>query len=232
MYKRINDKIEFLVRMKIQSIKYTESRVKSDKLRLPTNNPKTQSFEGRLPASKSPFIDSILGSKLAQKTFKLASLNPHTFNLTIMAAMGIFIRPVSIMLVPGAKKEDKQYAAGKSVVSSTITTVTHMALCIPLAKSIEKLAIKAEKHPNMIKFPTINSPKFEAFNYLVNNGFAVILTLASSALMAEAVTKIMHKLVPEEDESPQHEGIHSMQTRLPLPDSFKAFAKQSEGLRK
>lgn len=159
------------------------------------NHKESINFKGANQGS-TKFIDGILKNKLAKKLFNLASLNPHAFNLTAMAIMGIFLRPATILVFPGAKKEDKQYAAGKSVISSTITTVTQIALCIPLGKSIEKLAKAAEKQVGKTDFPKFKTKKFEAYNYLINNGFAVILSVVSSMIMAEAVTRIMNKILP------------------------------------
>lgn len=197
--------------MKILGIRYQEPKLKALSSQKEHDNKEKQvSFKSAVPNTKTTFIDWVLKNKLAKKMLDLASSNPHTFNLTIMAIIGITIRPATILVCPGAKKEDKQYAAGKSVISSAITTITQVALCIPLAKSIEKLAKAAEKHPEKIAVPKFKSPKFEAYNYLVNNGFAVILTVISSMIMAKAVTKIMNKLLPN-DKKPQSKPIEPKQ---------------------
>lgn len=112
-------------------------------------------FNGKALTNDTIFIDKILKNKYSQKLFNLASMNPHTFNLTVMALMGITLRPATIMVIPGAEKEDKQYAAGKSIISAIITTTTQAALCIPLAKTIEKYAIEAHKNPAISNFPRV-----------------------------------------------------------------------------
>lgn len=155
------------------------------------------SFAANLPKANMPFTDKLLKSKFVQKLLNLASLNPHAFHLVIMAFMAILLRPATILIVPGAKKEDKQYAAGKSIVSSVISTTSQLALCIPLAKLIEKLAREAEIKPHLSNFPKINTKRFEAFSYLINNGFAVGLTLVSALVMSKAVAKIMNKILPD-----------------------------------
>lgn len=172
----------------------------------------TLSFAANLPVKKTPFTDKLLKNKFVQKIFNLASLNPHAFNLTIMAVTAILLRPATILIVPGAKKEDKQYAAGKSIISSTLTITTQLALCIPLAKSIEKLAKEAEIKPHLSKFPKINTPRFEAFNYLVNNGFAVVLTVASAMVMSKAVAKIMNKILPDKNRKPKQQDSQHLKT--------------------
>lgn len=200
--------------MKIKTIKYNHYKSCQANLNKGSNpNQSAPSFAANLPVKKTPFTDKLLKNKLVQKLFNLASLNPHAFNLTIMAVMAILLRPATILIVPGAKKEDKQYAAGKSVVSSVISTMTQLALCIPLAKSIEKLAKEAESKPHLSNFPKIKTPKFDAFNYLVNNGFAIILTVVSSIVMAKAVAKIMNKILPKKENNTKLENTTPVPTQ-------------------
>lgn len=194
--------------MKIQTIKYNHYKsCQANLSKCGTQNQSAPAFAANLPAkttfSKTLFTDKLLKNKFVQKLLNLASLNPHAFNLTIMAVMAILLRPATILIVPGAKKEDKQYAAGKSVVSSVISTTAQLALCIPLAKSIEKLAREAESKPHFSNFPKVKTPRFEAFNYLINNGFAVLLTVASAMVMSKAVAKVMNKILPDKNKEPK-----------------------------
>lgn len=200
--------------MKTQIIKYTSyKKGPVDSFKNIKMDLQPPSFAANLPVKKTPFTDKLLKNKFMQKLFNLASLNPHAFNLTIMAVMAIMLRPATILIVPGAKKEDKQYAAGKSVVSSVISTTAQLALCIPLAKTIEKLAREAEVKPHLSNFPKIKTPRFEAFNYLVNNGFAIILTVASSMVMAKAVAKIMNKILPTKETNTKLENTTPVPTQ-------------------
>lgn len=213
--------------MKAQIVNCNRYRTNTDNLYKSKQQPSSINFEGGLPASKTPVIDWILTNKTAQKLFNLASMNPHTFNLTVMALMGIAIRPATILVFPGAKKEDKQYAAGKSVISSIITTISQAALCIPLAKTIEKFAKEAEKSPKIVHIPKISSKEFAPFNYLINNGFAVILTVVSSMIMAEAVTKIMNKILPNKKNSPTKFDFSLAKINDSTPKAFKDFMQKS-----
>lgn len=187
--------------MKIQTVKQLEYINHSGDSCKNKINPSSVSFAADLPAEKTPFIDKILKNKFSQKLFNLASKNPHAFNLTAIGLMGILLRPVGILVIPGAKKEDKQYAAAKSSIGTVITVCAQLAFCIPLALLIEKLAKEALKNPSASNFPQIKTPKFEAFNYFVNNGFSMILAVFISMLVAKTLTVVMKKFAPEKDEN-------------------------------
>lgn len=164
-------------------------------------NPSSVSFAADLPSEKTPIIDRILKNKLSQKLFNLASKNPHAFNLAAIGLMGIILRPVGILVIPGAKKEDKEYAAAKSGIGTVIMIAAQLAFCIPLAMAIEKLAKEALKNPNISNFPKIKTPKFEAFNYFVNNGFSMILAIFISMIVAKTLTIVMKKVTSKQDDN-------------------------------
>jgi len=142
-------------------------------------------------------IDSFLMSKGGQKILKFASLNPTFFSLALMTALATTLRPATIMVVPGAKKEDKKYAAMKSIISASITLVTQGLIFYPLGKAMEKAGEKAKNAPNSTKFPhPIKTPKFQAFNYFTNNGVAFFTMIAASLVMVKVVAKVMNKIMP------------------------------------
>jgi hypothetical protein len=145
-------------------------------------------FGSKIPNSN---IDKILNNKFAQKVFKFASLNPFGFNIVALTVSCMFLRPATLMVTPGTSKKEREYAAGKSIISSGIANGSRILLCLPLAKAIEKLGDKALHNPNSAKFPAKGTPKFEVVNYAINNGFAVLLSLATSGLMVSMVAKIM-----------------------------------------
>jgi hypothetical protein len=173
--------------MKIPAIKYSEYPSQPQ-----TTKPK--GFAGNFAVSKTPFTDKILKKPFAQKLFSLASENPHVFNLINIGILGTLIRPATLIIIPGAEKEDKQYVAAKSVIGTVLLVASELAICIPLAKCIDKLGEAAKKNPAS-KFPKIGTPKFKAYGYLVNNVVGLALTLASSAFITvKLTTKIMNKL--------------------------------------
>lgn len=213
--------------MKIQTKNYTESGITLKNSYGSKKNPQKISFGGNLPAKNSRMIDSILKSESAQWIFKLADKNPHNFNIVVMALIGVLLRPATILITPGAKKEDKQYAAGKSIIGSIIGPAIHVGPFIILANAINKLGKEAEKNPK-IKFPKINTKEFEAFNYIVNNGTAFILSLLLALSVAKATAKIMNIVFPEKKEKNPGENIYNMKMSNSAERTFKDFLHKKE----
>lgn len=185
--------------MHIQSVKNFEYSVGSVNSFENKMKKEPVNFNGNFPDKNSRFIDAVLKNKFAQKyIFNFAGMNPHVFNLCALAFTNILLRPVSILAVPGAKDEDKKYAAAKSIIGSTLLTVGELVVCIPIAKNIKKLAIEAKEKPNISKFPKIDTPRFKAYNYLVNNAVGLILTtIFMSFLTVKLTAKIMNKLLAD-----------------------------------
>lgn len=179
--------------MKLKAIKYPEYPINS--LKMPIKNAQGIGFAGNSAVSESPRVDKILKKPFVQKLFKIAQQNPHAFNLINLAVLGIVLRPTTVMAIPGAEKEDKQYVAAKSVIGTVLIVASQLLISIPLGKGIEKLGKAAEKNPK-IPFFKFGSKKFDAYNFLISNAVGLIVTLASSSfLTVKLTTKIMNKLI-------------------------------------
>lgn len=182
--------------MKIRA-KYPEYSINS--LKTPAKSGQNINFEGNPAVSETPRIDNFLKKGYAQKLFKLAQGNPHVFNLINLAIFGIVLRPTTILAIPGAEKEDKQYVAAKSLIGTALIVASELLVCIPLGKGIEKLGKAAKKNPKNL-FPEFNTPRYDAYNFLISHAVGLVLTLAlSSFLTVRLTTKIMNKLFPQKD---------------------------------
>lgn len=182
--------------MKIRA-KYPEYKIIPSKI--PMRNLQSIGFEGNLPVKKSSSLDKIINNSFAQELFKLAQKNPHVFNLINLSIFGMALRPATVLAVPGAEKEDKQYVAAKSLIGTALIVVSELIVCIPLGKSIEKLGKAAETNPKIL-FPKINSPKYDAYNFFISHAVGLVLTLAlSSFLTVRLTTKIMNKLFQQKN---------------------------------
>lgn len=182
--------------MKIRA-KYPEYQINS--LNNSKRNPPAINFEGNSAVSEMPKIDKILKKPFVQKLFKIAQQNPHAFNLINLAVLGIVLRPATVMAVPGAEKEDKQYVAAKSVIGTVLVVASQLLISIPLGKGIEKLGKVAANNPKN-PFFKFGSKQFDAYNFLISNAVGLIVTLASSSFLTVKLTaKIMNKFLPQKD---------------------------------
>jgi hypothetical protein len=181
--------------MKIRA-KYPEYSMNNPKI--PSKNASRIGFEGSF-AAKPDTVDKVLKSNFAQKLFEIADNNSHVFNLINLAIYGMALRPATLLTVPGAEKEDKQYVAAKSLIGTTLIVASELLICIPLGAGINKLGKMAKQNPE-IKFPVKGSKQFKAYSFLINNVVGLVLTLAlSSFLTVRLTTKIMNKLFPPKD---------------------------------
>lgn len=179
--------------MKVINIQNTQITQKNTVVARCSSTCNAPSFGAKTP---SKIIDGILKNKVAQKVFQFASDSAFGFDILTLATTCILMRPVTILLLPGSDKDDKKYLAAKSVISSVIANAGRLAFCLPLKNSLEHLGEKSEKNPGIMEFPAKSSKEFKSFNYVVNKGFAALLAIATSALMAMAVAKIMAKILP------------------------------------
>ena len=121
------------------------------------------------------------------------------------AALGVTctIRPISIMALPGAKTEDKQYAAVKSIASG----IVGYALSLVLYKPIGDIMMKLGKggYDNLLKKPfpfKTGSPQFDTFSFIVNYGSKFALALPTAVATFKAIPWMMDKVFPNRKKKP------------------------------
>lgn len=154
------------------------------------------SFNAALPKSSS-ITEKILKNKLVKGLFGLADKNPFAFNIVALAVSCMAFRPATIMIVPGSNDKDKKYAAGKSIIASSVATVSRLLFILPLGIAIKKLGENAKKDPK-INFPHGGTAKFNTFNFAVNNATGALIAIPTAALVVYLVAKIMDKIVPKD----------------------------------
>lgn len=149
--------------------------------------PDNVSFTGLLSGSKE------LLKKGFFESLKLADKNAALFKAVAGAIIAVFLRPIGIFAVPGAKKEDKQYAAVKSGVSAIIGTTLFATIFYPLGKKIENLA----KNHEIAKFPfKFGSKSYDIFNYLATMGTHFLIVPFSAFIVVKAVQEVVDFLFP------------------------------------
>lgn len=151
-------------------------------------------------APESKVINQILGKKSAQWVLKFASNNPFGFNVLALAIASMIFRPITVLALPGQKKDDKQYLAVKSVVASVVANAGRLLFILPLGLLIKHAGNKAKKNPQP-RFPIIDTKEFNAFNFAINNGFAFFLAIGTAAVMTKAIPRVMAKILPPPEQN-------------------------------
>lgn len=178
------------------------------------HNEKINSDKVRFTGLSKKFINNekFLNLLISEKTNKIinyAEKNPSMFNFITGAILATTFRPVAILIVPGAKKEDKQYAAAKSAISALVSIIMQGIIYIPLANSIEKLGKTVKDRPE-VNFPKINTPEFKAFNFLFNIGISALLTPITMGITFKALGAFMNKFFPAIQNSKNTKNLNSI----------------------
>ncbi|MDD3593147.1 MAG: hypothetical protein PHX18_00795 [Candidatus Gastranaerophilales bacterium] len=115
------------VRLNLNSLCLTSRLGKhagADEVKYSANN--QVSFNGRIvdvigkfsdKLVEKQFVHNALKNKTINNFLKSASNNPGIYEALIALGITCSIRPLTILTIPGAKKEDKQYAAAQSISS-------------------------------------------------------------------------------------------------------------------
>lgn len=178
--------------MKVRAIQYPEYQIKTSNM--PTKNTSNIGFEGLSTAKKNGMVDWVLKNKYAQKLFGIADKNPHVLNVICIGVLGTTLRPATLLAVPGAEKEDKQYVAAKSIIGTILFVASQLLISLPLGKGLKELGKTAVKNPQS-KFYKYSPKKMEAYSFLISNAVGLVLSLFSSSfLTVKLTTKIMNKL--------------------------------------
>ncbi|MEW5822186.1 MAG: hypothetical protein AB1782_18470 [Cyanobacteriota bacterium] len=122
-----------------------------------------------------------------------------------LTALGVTstIRPATILIVPGAKKEDKQYAAVKSIASGVIGYVISYIAFKPLGDVIEKLGKGAYDHLLKKPFPfKAGTPQFATFSFIVNYGTKFLIAIPYAMATFQMIPWLMNKLFPNRKKKP------------------------------
>ena len=155
-------------------------------------------------APKKPMglIEKIMRSKKTHEIFRLAEENAILFRMAYGCILATTLRPLVIMGVPGAKKDDKKYAAVKSIASGLVSLAMAAVLFIPLEHSIRNLGkLALEKGAKTSGFPyKYLSKEYDSFQYIMNMGAGFLAAPLDSYLVFKLVPPVIKKLFPKKEE--------------------------------
>jgi len=115
------------------------------------------SFSGLSSANKTPFYMK----DWFTRGLESANGNPVLFSAGIGLALTCVLRPLSIVISPGSKKnnDDKKYAAAHSMASGIIGFVLAFIVSAPISAAVKKLKANPEDYikKNTDLFPSANA---------------------------------------------------------------------------
>lgn len=142
-------------------------------------------------------------SKFLDYIARMAKDYPGLFEALTALGVTCTIRPITIMAMPGAKQEDKQYAAVKSVASGIVGYGLSLLAFKPLGDIVKKLGEGGYdhilKHPFPYKYGT---PQFNTFSFITNYGAKFLLALPMAIATFKLIPVMMDKLFPNRNKKP------------------------------
>ncbi|MEW5822482.1 MAG: hypothetical protein AB1782_19970 [Cyanobacteriota bacterium] len=164
---------------------------------------KLKTFErwGLKLADKIP--QSFYQGKLLNYIATQAKNYPGLFEALTALGVTCSIRPVTIMVVPGAKVEDRQYAAVKSIASGLVGYAMSYVAFKPLGDIISKLGNGA--YDNILKKPfpfKAGTAQFNTFSFIINYGSKFLLAIPMAMATFKMIPWLMNKVFPDRKKKP------------------------------
>lgn len=155
-------------------------------------------------------IKKFIRSKKFDSILKKANDLALTESL-IMFGIAVTIKPLTIMLVPGAKEEDKRYAATKALLGGSVDFAIATIFITPVTKVLEKFNELAEKNPKLItdKVSYLKDPKnLKNFKKITEYGPKFLLVPVRSLLTIALIPPTLKYLFPDEAKKLKPKATH------------------------
>lgn len=161
-------------------------------------------------------VQSIYNNKLLKRGLEFAADNGSLFVATTSLTLSTIARPIAIMSTPKADKENKKYAAAKSIASSAVGYLLMLTASLPLAKSMKKI----DKNPTKyLKTETINtlksgekilakSKRYKFATQLFKLGLGFIIAVPKSIITCNLIPPVM-KNIFKNDKSDNKNNVPS-----------------------
>lgn len=165
---------------------------------------KNANFSGASEAA----ISTSLVTKSGFHKFIQTADNTGLYEGLISPVLACFIRPLSILGLPGSEKRDKQYAAAQSIATGIVSFVTALMIYTPLDEALKNV------NKNLEKTKWLNDPmKKTIFTNIVSSGVKIATYGTIAAIMINTVPPVMSILFPKKKEdSKSTEKISNEQT--------------------
>lgn len=147
-------------------------------------------------------IQPIYNNKILKKGLEFAADNSALFVATTSLILSTAARPLAIMATPKTDKENRQYAAAKSLASSAVGYLIMLCASIPLAKSIKKIDKNPTKYLKSETIKTLQagekslskSKRYHFATQLFKLGLGFIIAAPKSILTCALIPPFMSKI--------------------------------------
>lgn len=152
-------------------------------------------------------VQAIYNSKILKKGLEFAADNSALFVATTSLVLSTAARPLAILSTPKTDKENKKYAAAKSLASSAVGYLVMLAAATPLAKSIKKIDKNPSKYLKSETIKTLQageqtllkSKKYGFATQLFKLGLGFLIAVPKSILTCALIPPFMEKIFKKDN---------------------------------
>lgn len=152
-------------------------------------------------------VQAIYNSKILKKGLEFAADNSALFVATTSLVLSTAARPLAILSTPKTDKENKKYAAAKSLASSAVGYLVMLAAATPLAKSIKKIDKNPSKYLKSETIKTLQageqnllkSKKYGFATQLFKLGLGFLIAVPKSILTCALIPSFMEKIFKKDN---------------------------------
>jgi hypothetical protein len=153
-------------------------------------------------------------------TCEFVDKNPALAEAAIGTLFASILRPTTILAMPGAKKEDKEYAASKAFISGFLGLGLNFLCLVPVAiatRAVAKQGFKkllktanGEKIFEEIKpvFDKKDKQKSEAFSFLTKYAASFVVAIIDTMILFKLIHPVAQKLFGHKHESKQNSEVN------------------------
>lgn len=147
-----------------------------------------------------PKVKEFIRSKTFDKALELAN-NLAMFESIFFFAIAVTLKPLTIMALPGAKEEDKKYAATKAFLGGCVDFAISSAILYPITEVVKRFRKKIEENPTILteKVQHLkNKNKLDNLNKVLGYAPKYLLVPVRSAMTIALIPPTLKYLFPEE----------------------------------
>lgn len=146
-------------------------------------------------------VQPIYNNKFFKKGLEFASDNGALFVATTSLVLSTIARPIAIMSTPNTDKENRKYAAAKSLASSAVGYGLMLITSLPLAKSVKNINKNPSKYLKAETIKTLEagkplekSSKYKFATQLFKLGLGFIVAVPKSIMTCAMIPTVMEKI--------------------------------------
>jgi len=143
------------------------------------------------------------GQKCVKKTLKFASNNGALFAASTTLALSTGIRPLVILATPNTKKENKEIACAKSIISGFLEFLITLAISAPIVASLKKIDKNPQKYLKQESIEKLsdglnnlkNSKAYSLATQLFKLGVSFAVVIPKSILTATGIPYVLDNIM-------------------------------------